>query len=198
MEFIPQIILASASPRRAELLSQIGLQYRVEVANIDESVIEGERPSLAVSRLATEKAEAIWSYCCDSKREQLPVLGADTIVVDLEGSVLQKPSSRAAAIEMLGQLSGQVHEVMSAVSIVSNRGIHHALSTSRVTFREIGEAERSRYWETGEPADKAGGYAVQGVGAIFVKQLEGSYSGVMGLPLFETAQLLKEVGIEVL
>ncbi|MBT3197503.1 MAG: septum formation inhibitor Maf [Gammaproteobacteria bacterium] len=197
MEPLPQIILASASPRRAELLSQIGIRYRIEVADINETVADSELPQVAVSRLATEKAERVWRQYGVSEEPPLPVLGADTIVVN-HGKVLQKPTSREAAIEMLSQLSGKVHEVMSAVSVVCDRGIHRCLSSSQVTFREISEVECLNYWATGEPADKAGGYAIQGVGAIFVKQLEGSYSGVMGLPLFETIQLLNKVGVKVL
>ncbi len=193
MEQSPQIILASASPRRAELLTQIGVRYRVEVADIDEA-IRAEKPRDAVKRLAKEKAEVIWNR---RQSQGVPVLGSDTIVV-CGDTILQKPTSRSEGMAMLEQLSGATHQVMSAVTVIGNGGSHTALSCSEITFREITEVEREVYWSREEPADKAGGYAIQGVAAIFIAHLEGSYSGVMGLPLFETAQLLQQAGVQVL
>lgn len=193
MENSPRILLASASPRRAALLDQIGVRYRVEVADIDEE-IGIESPEQAVKRLAAEKAQKIWSL---QSQTRLPTLGADTIVVH-RGAILQKPRSKDEGLEMLERLSGETHQVMSAVTVVSATGSVEALSCSEITFREISEAERIRYWACGESSDKAGGYAVQGVAALFISHLQGSYSGVMGLPLFETAQLLKQSGVDLL
>jgi|SaaInlV_200m_DNA_4_1039719.scaffolds.fasta_scaffold12976_2 septum formation protein len=193
MENSPQIILASASPRRAELLSQIGVRYRVEVADIEE-VVGDENPQQAVVRLATEKAQHIRGQ---QEKTALPILGADTIVVH-RGAVLQKPTCRADGLEMLSRLSGETHQVMSAVTVVSERGVQQRLNCSEITFRTITEMEREAYWAHGESSDKAGGYAVQGMAAVFIANLKGSYSGVMGLPLFETAQLLRETGVELL
>lgn len=193
MENSPQIILASASPRRAELLSQIGVRYRVEVADIEE-VVGDETPQQAVVRLATEKAQHIQGQ---QEKTILPILGADTIVVHRE-EVLQKPTCRADGLEMLSRLSGETHQVMSAVTVVSERGVQQRLNCSEITFRTITEMEREAYWAHGESSDKAGGYAVQGMAAIFIANLKGSYSGVMGLPLFETAQLLRETGVKLL
>ena len=193
MENSPQIILASASPRRAELLSQIGVRYRVEVADIEE-VVGDETPQQAVVRLATEKAQHIQGQ---QEKTILPILGADTIVVHRE-EVLQKPTCRADGLEMLSRLSGETHQVMSAVTVVSERGVQQRLNCSEITFRTITEMEREAYWAHGESSDKAGGYAVQGMAAVFIANLKGSYSGVMGLPLFETAQLLRETGVELL
>lgn len=194
METVPQIILASASPRRAELLDQIGVRYRVDVADIDEQ-IEGELPEVAVQRLAQEKAQCVFER--QSESNTLPVLGADTIVVQGE-EILQKPTSRKEGLAMMAQLSGATHQVMSAVCVISSTGVSQALNCSQITFRATSEEERAAYWHCGESADKAGGYAVQGMAAIFIEQLQGSYSGVMGLPLFETAQLLRRAGVSLL
>ncbi len=193
MEPSPQIILASASPRRAELLQQIGLRFRVEVADIDEHIAQ-ELPQEAVVRLAREKAQLIWGRF---RQEGLPVVGADTIVVQ-QKSILQKPTTKAEGLEMLARLSGGTHQVMSAVAVVGESGVQSVLSCSEITFREITAAECEAYWESGEPQDKAGGYAIQGKAAQFVSHLQGSYSGVVGLPLFETTQLLQQFGVKVL
>ena len=173
------LALASASPRRRELLEQIGLRYRLVAVD--------------VRRVARAKAEAGRS----ALDEDLPVLGADTAVI-LAGEVLGKPRDAADARRMLGALAGREHLVMSAVALATAAGSSDTLSTSRVRLRALGEAEVARYVAGGEPMDKAGGYAIQGLGAVFVERLEGSYSGVMGLPLFETAALLGEVGIHVI
>lgn len=194
MESHPDIILASASPRRAELLAQIGVSYRQQSADIDEQIGIGESPQQAVMRLATEKAVAIQKQCPQSV---VPVLGADTIVVS-GAAILQKPSTKEEGVAMLEQLSGETHQVMSAVAVVTPEGVERALSVSQVTFRQTTEREREDYWKSGEPADKAGGYGIQGLGAVFISNLEGSYSGVMGLPLFETTALLQQAGVTVL
>ncbi|HIJ21502.1 MAG: septum formation inhibitor Maf [Gammaproteobacteria bacterium] len=194
MDLQPHIILASASPRRSELLTQIGVRYRIAVADIDETIAD-ESPQQAVLRLAEEKASTIWK-----EQEQLnryPVLGADTIVVHQQ-NILQKPASETEGMAMLELLSGGMHEVMSAIALISDTGLQTALSVSQVTFREITTSEQRAYWASGEPQDKAGGYAIQGQGAIFVQQLQGSYSGVMGLPLYETSQLLQHAGVQLL
>jgi septum formation protein len=184
--------LASSSPRRRALLEQIGVPYEVVVVGVDEAQVPGEAPRDYVSRLALAKARAVWSL--PGREPRLPVLAADTTVV-LDGQLLGKPGDRAEALGMLAKLSGREHEVLSAVALIT-AGIERAkLSVSAVTFREITPDERERYWESGEPRDKAGGYAIQGLGAAFVADLRGSFSGVMGLPLYETAQLLREAGL---
>ena len=194
MESHPDIILASASPRRAELLTQIGVRYHQQSADIDEQIGVEETPEQAVVRLAIEKAVAVRGH---SPLGKVLVLGADTIVVD-DAEILQKPSSKEEGVAMLGQLSGSTHQVMSAVAVVTGDRAESALNISQVTFRQTTDAEREAYWESGEPADKAGGYGIQGLGAIFISNLEGSYSGVMGLPLFETTKLLQQAGVTVL
>lgn len=186
----PQLILASASPRRRELLDQIGIRYRVEVADIDERELADESAEALVQRLAVEKAEAIWQR----GDQQLPVMGADTLG-RLDGGLLVKPVDYDDAKAMLLKMSGCEHEILSAVALRTSDGVSVKLSRSYVRFRDISEAEIMAYWETGEPCDKAGAYAIQGYGAIFAEQMRGSYSGIMGLPLFETAALLAEAGI---
>ena len=188
-----QLILASASPRRRELLKQIGIRYQVQTADIDESPLPDEDPLALVQRLAQEKAYAVWV----KSDKTLPVLGADTLGV-LEGQLLVKPDDFASARQMLLSMSGRVHTIYSAVALYHQEACELAVSESKVWFRTLTEAEITAYWQQGEPRDKAGAYAIQGIGAIFAERLEGSYSGVMGLPLFETAQLLKKAGIRVL
>ena len=185
----PVLCLASVSPRRRELLSQIGVSHVVMGADIDEAVVPGETPSDYVARLAREKALAV-----RRGGQQLPVLAADTTVV-VDGQVFGKPRDQAEAVQMLGALSGRTHEVLTAVALADSRGVAGRLSSSTVRFRTLSRDECLAYWETGEPRDKAGGYAIQGLGAVFVESLRGSYSGVMGLPLFETAELLRAAGI---
>lgn len=184
------IVLASASPRRRELLAQIGVAHVVQPANIPEVPAPGETPEDYVRRLARAKARAGWR----AAEGQMPALGADTEVV-LDGEVLGKPRDRSHALDMLGRLSGREHRVLSAVALVDGAREAVRLSESIVRFRTIGPAEAVVYWETGEPRDKAGAYAIQGRGALFVAHLSGSYSGVMGLPLYETGELLREFGI---
>ncbi|MEP7312178.1 MAG: nucleoside triphosphate pyrophosphatase [Pseudomonadota bacterium] len=186
----PLLLLASASPRRSALLAQIGLPHRVHATEVDESPLPAEAPESLVARLALAKTRAGVAAAGG-----LPVLGADTIVV-LDGRVLNKPRDAAEAAEMLMSLGGRTHAVLSAVALQDAGGaIRTALASSRVTLRAIAPVEALRYWDSGEPRDKAGGYAIQGYGAVFIRELTGSYSGVMGLPLFETAALLREAGI---
>jgi len=199
---LPDIYLASSSPRRRELLDQLGVRFAVVAQDVPEHTVSDETPEAYVQRLALEKARAGWrALPIDAHR---PVLGADTAVI-VDDRVLGKPTGREAALAMLAMLSGRAHRVLSAVAVVGDRvsdvtdggelrqglGQYRTsvrLSESRVWFRRIDEWEREAYWASGEPADKAGAYAIQGLGAMFVERLEGSYSGVMGLPLFETAE----------
>ena len=186
----PQVLLASASPRRSELLRQVGIAHAVRPVGIDESVRAGEAPSAYVLRLAEEKAAALWRELGPAQRR--PVLAADTTVA-LEGEIFGKPGSLDEARVMLGRLSGRTHEVHTAVAVLHAGGAAARLSSSTVTFRELARAEIDWYWHTGEPADKAGGYAVQGRAAAFISHIAGSYSGIMGLPLYETWELLAPV-----
>jgi septum formation protein len=185
----PVLCLASVSPRRRELLSQIGVSHVVMGADIDEAVVPGETPGDYVMRLAREKALAI-----RQGGQHLPVLAADTTVV-VNGKIFGKPRDQAEAVDMLAELSGRAHEVLTAVALADSHGVAERLSSSTVRFRDLSREECLAYWETGEPRDKAGGYAIQGLGAVFVESLRGSYSGVMGLPLFETGELLRAAGI---
>lgn len=185
----PAICLASVSPRRRELLAQIGVPHSVAAAHVDESLLPAEPPADYVARLARLKATTV-----RERGEVLPVLAADTTVV-LEGSVYGKPSDRADGLAMLAALAGKTHEVLTAVALATERSVTLRVNRSSVRFRDIERAEMEAYWQTGEPRDKAGGYAIQGYGAVFVAALSGSYSGVMGLPLLETAELLRDAGI---
>jgi septum formation protein len=186
------VYLASGSPRRRELLQQIGVSFRVVGTAVDEAVLPDETPPAYVTRLAAAKAVAGWERSRDFTH--VPVLAADTAVV-LDGQILGKPADSQDAEGMLRQLSGRTHEVLTAVALRTANGLQSRISRSEVTFRSIAAAEARAYWETGEPSDKAGAYAIQGRGAIFIADLRGSYSGVMGLPLFETADLLREAGL---
>lgn len=189
-----QVYLASTSPRRRDLLAQLGVRYHALQIEVDETLHASEPPEVYVMRLACAKAWAGWRHVHDPA---YPVLGADTSVV-LDGAVLGKPRDRAHGLEMLEQLSGRSHQVLTAIALVD--GVREAmrLSVSTVVFRATTAAERDAYWMTGEPLGKAGGYAVQGRAAIFIAHLTGSFSGVMGLPLYETAQVLNEFGVAVL
>jgi septum formation protein len=186
------IYLASGSPRRRELLRQIGVSFQVIGADLDETALQGESPLAYVSRLAQAKATAGWERSRDLG--DAPVLAADTAVV-LDGRILGKPAGMNDAMAMLLELSGRAHEVLTAVALRTAGGIEGKVSRSMVTFRSIDPSEARAYWETGEPSDKAGAYAIQGYAAIFISDLKGSYSGVMGLPLFETAALLQAAGL---
>jgi len=181
------VYLASASPRRGELLGQIGVDFEVWPARIDEAQGAGEPPADYVARIARAKAEAVWAVLPVGR--QAPVLAADTIVVADE-RVFGKPADTAAAAEMLAALSARSHLVLTAVALRHDAGCDDRLVTSEVRFRATTAAERRAYCLTGEPLDKAGGYGIQGYGAVFIDHLVGSYSAVMGLPLNETAALL--------
>lgn len=189
----PLIYLASASPRRSALLAQIGVAHQVAPVAVDESVVDAEAPESYVTRLAALKADTLWDSLPTERR--LPVLGSDTTVV-VDRSILGKPADEQDGMRMLRLLSGRTHQVHTAVAVRSATGSEVRLSTSDVTFRELTEAEMRAYWRSGEPVDKAGGYAVQGRGAVFIRHIAGSYSGIMGLPLFETAELLAAHRIE--
>ena len=185
------LYLASASPRRSELLTQIGVAHRQFGCSIDESVMAGEQAEHYVARVTPAKALA--------GREQAPsgavVLAADTAVV-IDGQILGKPRDAAHAADMLRALSGRSHQVMTAVAVACDERVEVIRVDTRVCFRQIEAREMAAYWASGEPADKAGGYAIQGLGAVFVKAVEGSYSAVVGLPLLETAQLLARFGVD--
>ncbi len=189
-----QIYLASRSPRRRELLQQIGLPFRSLTVAVDETAGENESAEVYVIRLALEKARAGWAQLGDDD-ERLPVLAADTAVVLDDGTILGQPADRAAGLDMLRQLSGRSHRVLTGLALVDDREATR-LSVNTVSFRELDEGEIEAYWATGEPADKAGAYAIQGRGAVFVNHLEGSYSGVMGLPLYEVTDLLAEFDLD--
>jgi septum formation protein len=186
------VYLASGSPRRRELLAQIGVPFRLLAAAVDETPLCEESPLAYVSRLAAAKAEAGWASPRDDALT--PVLAADTAVV-LDDEILGKPRDRADALHMLRKLSGRAHQVLTAVALRSAAKLKVSVSDSRVTFRPLEPAEARAYWDTGEPRDKAGAYAIQGSAAVFITDLRGSYSGVMGLPLFETAELLQSAGV---
>ncbi|MCP4002441.1 MAG: septum formation inhibitor Maf [Gammaproteobacteria bacterium] len=184
-----ELILASASPRRRELLLQLDVNFTVRPAQIDETVLPGEAPEAYVRRMALAKAAAGLHLA----RPGACVLGADTAVVIGE-VILGKPQDREDALQMLQMLSGQTHRVLSGVAVTDDDRLQAALSITEVTFGVISPAAAAAYWDTGEPVDKAGGYAIQGRGVVFVQHIMGSYSGVVGLPLFETAELLHHFG----
>ncbi|WP_176517449.1 Maf family protein [Pseudomonas faucium] len=184
------LYLASGSPRRRELLTQIGVPFTPVSAPIDETPLPGESAEAYVERLAVAKAEAGLA----SLGGPALTLGADTAVV-LDGRILGKPENREHALAMLAELSGRAHQVLTAVAVSDGQRCQSLCVASNVRFRPISPAEAERYWASGEPADKAGGYAIQGLGAVFVTGLEGSYSAVVGLPLSETAELLGQFGI---
>ncbi|HEY6529740.1 MAG TPA: Maf family protein [Cellvibrionaceae bacterium] len=191
---IVDLILASASPRRAELLRQIGVCFDVQIANVPEVLGAGESPYDYVSRLALAKARAL------AVTNALPTLGADTVVV-CDGQVLEKPRDAEHGQAMLLQLSNRRHQVMTGVALVAGSGdqVHtqSVVVTTDVFFGPISTDTALAYWRTGEPQDKAGGYAIQGSGAMFVERIEGSYSNVVGLPLYETAQLLRAFAVPI-
>lgn len=185
------LFLASASPRRRELLTQIGVPFELLSITLDETPLPAERPEAYVQRLAREKALAGWAAVGD---DSVAVLGADTTVV-IDERIVGKPADRAEGLLMLESLSDREHHVLTAVALATRGACEVRLVTSRVRFRGIERAEAEAYWASGEPCDKAGGYAIQGWGAVFVAELRGSYSAVVGLPLCETAQLLDLAGI---
>lgn len=182
-----KIILASTSPRRAELLDQIGIEYQSYPVDIDESAHKGEPVEQLVQRLAFEKAK----IASQQLQTNLPVLGSDTLGL-VDGEILVKPRDFEHARCMLRKMSNNIHQVMTAIAVHHQGKVETALSINQVYFRSISDQEIRAYWETGEPQDKAGAYAIQGRGAVFVRFIEGSYSGVMGLPLYEVGQLLND------
>ena len=184
----PLLTLASGSPRRQEILESLGIPFAVVAADIDERRLDAERPDEMVLRLALAKARAV------EKVVDGPVLAGDTAVV-LGDEVFGKPVDEQHALNMLSALSGQRHSVVSGVALVAEGNQSTALCTTEVLFRDIGPDEAHRYWQSGEPRDKAGAYAIQGHGGVFVEAISGSYSGVVGLPVYETAGLLREAGI---
>ncbi len=187
----PQLILASASPRRRDILRALGAEFVVRPAEIDESRGPDEAPEAMVLRLAGAKAAVV------AASGGAVVLGADTAVV-LDDEIFGKPAGERDALAMLARLSGRVHFVYSGVAVRAGGRVLQAVSRTEVRFRDIAPPEARRYWRTGEPAGKAGAYAIQGFGALFVASIMGSYSGVVGLPVFETAALLRDAGIDLL
>lgn len=187
----PGIVLASSSPRRRALLEALGLEFTIRGADIDESPLPGEAVEALVMRLAASKAGAIIAGDADL------VIGADTEVV-LDGRALGKPGGEAEALQMLAALSGRSHRVMTGVAVRGYGRTETAMSITEVRFRDIDPDEARRYWHTGEPLGKAGAYAIQGRGGLFVEAIAGSYSGVVGLPVFETASLLRRFDFDVL
>lgn len=185
-----RIVLASASPRRAELLEQIGITFDVVVADIDETAQPGESPQQLVQRLAIQKAEAV-------QNESRPVLGADTLGL-LDDSLLLKPSDKKDAINMLRRLSNRSHWIYTAVALTHQGTTRVRLNRSQVWVGNLSEDWIKAYWKTGEPCDKAGAYAIQGLFASRIVRIDGSYSGIMGLPLYETGQLLEQIGFSLL
>jgi septum formation protein len=191
MQASPHIVLGSASPRRRALLRQLGLAFRVVPADLDEAVLPGEPPADYVLRVARDKAAAVWALTGGA----LPVLAADTTVV-LDGCILGKPADRAEAIAMLGRLSDRTHEVFSAVAVQAGpRRVEDRVNVTRVTFAPLEQGWIEAYCDSGEPMDKAGAYGVQGAAAARIVRIEGSFSGVMGLPLYETYQLLRNLEV---
>lgn len=187
----PSLHLASASPRRAEILDALGLSYSAGGVDLDEQQLAGESPDSMVLRLASQKAAAA------RVTHTMPVLAADTAVI-VDDAVFGKPRDQDDALAMLARLSGRSHQVMTGVAMIWDGGQRTALSASNVFFRQIDPDEALAYWHSGEPCGKAGAYAIQGLGGVFVESVEGSYSGVVGLPVFETAELLAEAGIDVI
>jgi septum formation protein len=183
------IKLASSSPRRREILATLGLDFSIVAADVDETPLAGEAPDDMVLRLAVAKAETVKAGPRDI------VIAADTAVV-VDQLVLGKPADRDECLAMLDALGGRSHTVFTGVAVHCADATHTALSATDVHFRDIGRDEALAYWQSGEPGDKAGGYAVQGLGGVFVERIEGSYSGVVGLPVFETASLLRRVGFD--
>lgn len=186
------VVLASASKRRSLLLDQIGVRHRSMAADLDEQPLPGEKPADYVQRLARDKAGAVVAVL--GGRLDLPVLAADTTVV-LDGKIYGKPADLQDCVDILTALSGRRHEVLTAIALEEGGSQRTAMNASFVTFRTIAAEECRRYWASGEPAGKAGAYAIQGFGAVFIAKLEGSFSGIMGLPLFETAALLDAAGV---
>ncbi|MHB1678377.1 MAG: Maf family protein [Sulfuriferula sp.] len=200
-KFPSRIYLASRSPRRRELLTQMGIRYEVlllrdsaDRQDLDESPNAGESPADYVQRIATTKARIGWQHVMQRRLPHYPVLGADTSVT-LDGEIFGKPRTKENVIIMLNKLSGRTHEVMTTIALVYREYIQHLTSITAVTFKRLSPNEIECYAAGGEAFDKAGAYAIQGRGAIFIQHIAGSYSGVMGLPIFETAALLDKINL---
>ena len=191
----PVVILASASPRRQELLRQIGVSFQTVEPDVDETPGHNESADAFVLRLALEKAHVGLRMARERGLNGAPVLGADTCIV-FDGEILGKPDDREHGIAMLTRLAGRSHEVLTGVALVDDGREQQVISRSRVTFAHLSPDEIAAYWDTGEPVDKAGAYAVQGRAATFIERIEGSYSGIVGLPLFEVAHMLKNLGMQ--
>jgi septum formation protein len=189
------IYLASQSPRRAELLRQIDVQYEVRAADIDETRLAVESPEEYVCRIAQSKARVVSAQLAGMQKKPV-VLAADT-TIELDGDIIGKPLDCEHCRSILRRLSGREHLVLSAVALAVGERLDYRLTRNRVRFRALGESEISAYCASGEPMDKAGAYAIQGKAAVFIERLEGSYSAVMGLPLYETAELLRGAGVEI-
>lgn len=191
------VVLASASPRRRELLEQIGVRYEIADHTVNEEARPGEPAPALVQRLALEKSLSVFSsnsHQSNARHQPWPVLGADTIVV-CDDHILGKPLDKADALRMWQLLSRREHRVYSAVALCDSQRQEVRMSTTTVTFRHLSAQDCERYWASGEPQGKAGAYAIQGLGALFVSAMTGSYTGVVGLPLFETAELLAIFGV---
>jgi len=186
------LYLASASPRRRELLRQLGIEFTAMPSNLLEIPLPGETPEQYVSRVALDKARYV-AREVSARGLAATVLGADTEVV-VDGEILGKPVDASHGRAMLKRLAGRTHEVLSGIAVIAGDAERSALVRSRVTFAPLTDDEIAAYWASGEPADKAGGYAIQGRAAAFITRIEGSYSGIVGLPLYELGQLLREVG----
>ncbi|WP_428240220.1 Maf family protein [Gynuella sp.] len=187
------LILASASPRRKQLLKQIGVRFEVCPADIDETVLPEESPTDYVKRMSEQKARVILNS--DTGRDAV-VIGSDTTVV-CDQHIFGKPESEQDAIAMLTKLSGREHEVLSGICVMNTDREHYGLSRTRVWFKTISIEQMKRYWQSGEPCDKAGSYGIQGFGSAFIDRIEGSFSGVMGLPLEVMTELLKQFNVEI-
>jgi septum formation protein len=185
------LILASASPRRSQILTELGVQFKVISADIDERVLKGELAEDYVIRLAVKKCSSVF---LDTDKNSA-VLGSDTSVV-IDNLILGKPSCEEQAVQTLMALSGKWHQVVTAVAVIDRCKIEHFVVTSNVQFCELNEQLCRTYWQTGEPADKAGSYAIQGKGSRFVKQIQGSYSAIVGLPAVETAEILQRFDVK--
>ncbi|EEO26998.1 Maf family protein [Oxalobacter paraformigenes] len=197
------IYLASRSPRRQELLNQIAVRFEIldilvqdpaRPDMVDETVRAGEKPDDYVKRMAHEKAEYAWQFLHTQNRAKHPVLTADTTVV-IGGRILGKPQNREEAFDMLRLLSGKTHRVLTSVAVKKDGLLFQTVQTSDVTFAPLSRENIEAYIDTGEPYDKAGGYGIQGLAGKFIQHIKGSYSGIMGLPLFETTGLLRKAGI---
>ncbi|MSQ59768.1 MAG: septum formation inhibitor Maf [Betaproteobacteria bacterium] len=202
-QFERRVYLASRSSRRRELLKQIGVNFEIlllregpnRAADVDETPAGTESPTDYVTRVALAKVEAGWARLIQRRLTRFPVLSADTSVT-VNGAILGKPTDREQAAAFLTSLSGASHHVHTCVAVKFNQHAEHLVSTTEVTFRELTETEIRQYISTGEPYDKAGGYAIQGRAASFISKISGSYSGVVGLPLFETSQVLSKFGFD--